>query len=98
MVDILCLRVATLEKFFEEPVSDEKEAKHRDGLSMYASGLRSGIILTPPSKIKEIEGQLLGLREKSAPLRSINNVHDSEDFSRPLEDLQEVVLDYMVRP
>ena len=86
-----------LEKLFKEPTSDEKETKRREELTMYASGLCSGWILTPPSKLKEIEGQLVELREKSAPLRPVDNAHDSEDFSGPLEDLQEAALDYLVR-
>ena len=37
-IEILLLRIATLEKLFGQPASDEKETKLREGLSMYASG------------------------------------------------------------
>ena len=54
--------------------------------------------LNPPSKLKDIEERLLPLGGKSAPLRYLDNVQDSEDVSGLLEDLQEAVNDYMVRP
>ena len=44
-IEILLSRIATLEKLFEQPASDEKETKLREGLSMYASGLRLDWIL-----------------------------------------------------
>ena len=44
-IDTLSSRVVMLEKLFEDPASDEKETAHRDGLIMYATGLRSGWIL-----------------------------------------------------
>ena len=50
----------------------------------------------PPRKIKDIEEQLVSLGGKSAPLRYLDNVQDSEDVNGLLEDLQEVVGDYMV--
>ena len=40
---------------------------------------------------------MLQSREKSAPPRFVDNAHDSEDSSELLEDLQEALLDYMVR-
>ena len=44
-MDALCSRIATLEKRFEKPASDEKETKRREELSMYANGLHSGWML-----------------------------------------------------
>ena len=38
------------------------------------------------------------LHEKPVPLRYLDNVQDSEDVSGLLEDLQEAVNDYLVRP
>jgi len=52
--------------------------------------------LNPPRKLKGIEEQLRSLHAKSALLRFVNNVQDSEDVSGLLEDLQEAVNDYMV--
>ena len=44
-IEVLRLRIATLEKLFEQPASDEKEMKRREELLMYASGLRSDWVL-----------------------------------------------------
>ena len=44
-IEVLRLRIATLEKVFEQPASDEKEMKRREELLMYASGLRSDWML-----------------------------------------------------
>ena len=44
-IEVLRLRIATLEKVFEQPASDEKETKHREELLLYASGLRSDWML-----------------------------------------------------
>ena len=44
-IEVLRLRIATLEKLFEQPASDEKEMKRREELLMYASGLRSDWML-----------------------------------------------------
>ena len=54
------------------------------------------IYLSPPSKLKAIEGQLLSLHGKSVVLRLADNVQDSEDVNGLLEDLQEAVGNYMV--
>ena len=54
--------------------------------------------LNPPSKLKHIEEQLRLLHGKSVLLRLTNNAQDSEDVTGLLEDLQEAVNDYMVRP
>ena len=35
-IEVLLLRIAALEKLFEQPASDEKETRRREGLSMYA--------------------------------------------------------------
>ena len=40
-IEILLPRIAALEKLFEQSASDEKEAKRREGLLMYAIGLHS---------------------------------------------------------
>ena len=53
--------------------------------------------LNPPSKLKDIEEQLLSLQGKSVPLRYLDNVQDSDDVNGLLEDLQEAINDYMVR-
>ena len=44
-IEVLRLRIATLEKLFEQPASDEKEMKRREELLMYASSLRSDWML-----------------------------------------------------
>ena len=49
-----------------------------------------------PSKLKEIEGELLSLGGKSMSLRYLDSVQDGEDVNGLLEDLQEAVNDYMV--
>lgn len=54
--------------------------------------------LCPPRKLKDIEEQLTSLGEKSVPLRYLDNAQDGEDVNGLLEDLQEAVNDYMVRP
>jgi len=54
-------------------------------------------MLKPPRKLEDIKEQLQALRGKSALLRVADNAQDSEDISGLLEDLQEVVNDYMVR-
>jgi len=41
-INTLCSRVVALEKLFEKPACDGREKKRREGLLMYASGLRSG--------------------------------------------------------
>jgi hypothetical protein len=55
--------------------------------------------LNPPRKLKGIEEQLQSSRlcEKSAVLRFVDNAQDNEDVNGLLEDLREVVNDYMVR-
>lgn len=50
------------------------------------------------SKLKGIEKQLVSLSGKSAPLRFLDSAQDSEDVNGLLEDLQEAVNAYMVRP
>ena len=50
----------------------------------------------PPSKLKNIEEQLLLLSRKSVAQRCLDDVQDSEDVSGLLEDLQEAINDYMV--
>jgi len=50
----------------------------------------------PPRKLKDIGEQLQLLGGKSVVLQSFDNTQDSEDVSGLLEDLQEVVNDYMV--
>lgn len=52
--------------------------------------------LNPLSTLKAIEEQLRLLAGKSATSRYFDDVQDSEDVSALLEDLQEVVNDYMV--
>jgi len=52
--------------------------------------------LNPPRKLEDIKEQLESLHGKSVPLRYLDNVQDGEDVSGLLEDLQEVVNDYMV--
>ena len=64
---------------------------------MYACGFPLDRILNPPSKLKGIEEQLRSLYGKSAPLRYLDDVQDSEGVGGLLEDLQEAVNDYMVR-
>ena len=54
--------------------------------------------LNPPSKLKDLEEQLRSLHGKFALLRIADNVQDGEDVNGLLEDLREVVNDYMVRP
>ena len=46
-IAILLPRIATLEKLFEQPASDEKETKLREGLLMYADALRLDRMLKP---------------------------------------------------
>ena len=46
-IEVLRLRIATLEKLFEQPASDEKDTKLREGLLMYASRLRLDWVLNP---------------------------------------------------
>ena len=46
-IEVLRSRIAKLEEIFEKPASDEKETKRREGLLMYASGLRFDQMLTP---------------------------------------------------
>jgi len=52
--------------------------------------------LNPPSKLKEVNEQLLLLGGNSNPLRYLDSVQDSEDVRGLLEDLQEAINDYMV--
>ena len=54
--------------------------------------------LNPPSRLKGIEEQLQSLAGKSMPLWDFDSVQGSEDVNRLLDDLQEAVDDYMVRP
>jgi len=49
-----------------------------------------------PRKLNDIGEQLQLLGEKSVVLQSFDNTQDSEDVSGLLEDLQEVINDYMV--
>ena len=64
---------------------------------MQAVSVQSGCS-SPRSKLEDIEGRLRSLREKSALLQVVDNVQDSADVGGILEDLQEAVNDYMVRP
>lgn len=52
----------------------------------------------PPSKLEDLEEQLRSLHGESALLQLVDNVQENEDVSKLLEDLQETVNDYMVRP
>ena len=54
--------------------------------------------LNPPSKLEDLEEQLRSLHGKFALLRIADNAQDGEDVNGLLEDLREVVNDYMVRP
>lgn len=51
---------------------------------------------SPPSKLRDIGGQLQLLHRKSALLQPTNSVQDSEEVSRLLEDLQDTIDNYMV--
>ena len=53
--------------------------------------------LNPSRKLKDIEEQLRSLHGKLLLLRLVDNAQDGEDVSGLLEDLREVVNDYMVR-
>ena len=53
--------------------------------------------LNSSSKFKEIGEQVRSLDGKSTVLRYLDNAQDSEDVNGLLEDLQEVVNDYLVR-
>ena len=47
-IETLCSRIATLEKLFERPPSDDEEMERRGELLMYACGLRSDWMLNSP--------------------------------------------------
>ena len=52
--------------------------------------------LNPPRKFKNIEKQLQSLHGRPTLLRYLDNAQDNEDIGGLLEDLQEVVNNYMV--
>ena len=64
---------------------------------MYASSPPPGSTLKSSSKLKDIEEQIRTLHGKSAFQRLADSAQDNEDVNGLLEDLQEVVNDYMVR-
>ena len=53
-------------------------------------------MLNPPSKTRDIGVQLQLLHRKSALLQPTNSPKGSEGVSRLLEDLQEIIDNYMV--
>jgi len=54
--------------------------------------------LFPSSKLGVIEKELRSLYGESAPRRLVDRGQDNEEIFRLLEDLQEVISDYQVRP
>ena len=54
--------------------------------------------LEVPSKFKNIGETLESLKQKSALVRFTDHVQDNEEVSGLLEDLQEAINDYQVRP
>jgi len=54
--------------------------------------------LNPPSRFKGIKEELQSFAGNSMPLRYFGGVQDGEDIGGLLDDLQEAIDDYMVRP
>ena len=73
-----------------------KQTAAKDYRGMQAVSVQTGCS-NSSSKLEDIEEQLRLLRGESALLQLVDNVQESEDVSGLLEDLQEVVNDYMVR-
>ena len=77
-------------------MTKKKRNAVKDYQRMQVVSDQTGCLYTP-RKLKDIKEQLRTLHEKSVLLRVADNAQDSEDVSGLLEDLQEVVNDYMVR-
>ena len=55
------------------------------------------LVLSFPSKFKDVEGQLLVLSEESRPQQPNDHSQDDGDTFKLLEDLREIIFDYQVR-
>jgi len=97
-IEGLLSRITTLGAIFATPPGDVAEQRRRNELTRYAVAPPPSPfpVLISSSKLKGIEGALRSLYGKPEMRRLVDHVHDDEDVSTLLEDLQEAVSHYQV--
>ena len=93
----LLSRVVSLEERFNSRPSDVADQRRRDELIRYVTVLLYSRCSFPSSKLDVIGGQLRSLAEKPGLPQLTDHVQDNDDLFRPLENLQEAILNYKVR-
>ena len=93
----LLSRVVSLEERFNSRPSDMADLRRRDELRRYVTVLLYFRCSFPSSKLDLVGGQLQLLAEKPGLPQLTDHVQDNDDLFRPLENLQEAILNYKVR-
>ena len=96
-IENLLSRVVSLEERFNSRPSDVADLRRRDELRQYVTVLLYFRCSFPSSKLDLVGGQLQLLAEKPGLPQLTDHVQDNDDLFRPLDDLQEAILDYQVR-
>ena len=92
----LLSRVVSLEECFNSRPIDVTDQRRRNKLIEYVTDFLYSRCSFPSSKLNAI-GEQLRLSEKQGVPQLTDHVQDDGDSLRPLEDLQEAILDYRVR-
>ena len=97
-IEYLLSRINALEELFATRPENVADQRRRNGLIWYAILSHELEIprQVPSSMFKDIEGQLQSSYEKSRQWQP-EDPQDRDEFSGPLEDLQEAISDYKVR-
>ena len=96
-IENLLSRVVSLEERFNLRPSDVADQRRRDDLIRYVTVLIYSCCSFPSSKLDVFAGRLRLLSEKPESPQLTDRAQDDEDLFRPLEDLQEAILNYQVR-
>ena len=93
----LLSRVVSLEECFNSRPIDVTDQRRRTKLIEYVTDFLYSRCSFPSSELNAIGEQLRLLSEKQGVPQLTDHVQDDGDLLRPLEDLQEAILDYRVR-
>ena len=93
----LLSHVVSLEERFNSRPSDVADQRRRDELIRYVTLFLFSRCSFPSSKLDVVGGQLQMLAEKPGLPRPTDLVQGNDELFRPLDDLQEAILNYQVR-
>ena len=96
-IENLLSHVVSLEERFNSRPSDVADQRRRDELIRYVTVFLHSRRSFPSSKLDVVGGELRLLAEKLGLPRPTDLVQGDNDLFRPLDDLQEAILNYQVR-